>query len=182
MNVGDEKTSASGEPNGLKGASFHEAGHAVVSHVLDGRAFTLVTIVPTDECKGRVQYEPMPEWFQPDVDLSPEAEALIRTEVITFFAGSFAQGPIDGDTEAEDSSWGDFIKAHNLASYATGSNDDLETYLKECEQEAERLVKNHWSAIEALAFALLAKGTLTGDEARAIIDSSPVKLAEELEG
>ena len=73
-------------------------------------------------------------------------------------------------------------KAANLASYATGSNDDLEAYLRECEQEAERLVKNHWSAIEALAFALLAKGTLTGDEARAIIDSSLVKLADELEG
>ena len=108
--------------------------------------------------------------------------ALIRTEVITFFAGSFAQGPIDGDDEAEDSSWGDYAKAANLASYATGSNDDLEAYLKEWEQEAERLVKNHWSAIEALAFALLAKGTLTGDEARAIIDSSLVKLADELEG
>jgi len=163
----------------LKGAAYHEAGHAVTSHVLGERTFTLITIEPNDQCEGRVQYEPMPDWFQPEYDMTPRKEALIRAEVVSFFAGACAQGFIDGPSEAEESSYGDYTKAANLASYAVGEHE-LGAYLKGSAQEAERLVDLHRPAIDALAGALLTKRTLTGDEARAIIGSN-LKLAGELE-
>lgn len=67
--------------------------------------------IPNEACGGRAGYEPLPEWFAPDVDAGPETEAIIRAEVTCFFAGAVAQERIDGAAEAEDSSEGELFKA-----------------------------------------------------------------------
>jgi hypothetical protein len=41
--------------NDLKATAFHEAGHAVIAH-LHGRRFKCVSIQPSEDCKGFVEY------------------------------------------------------------------------------------------------------------------------------
>jgi hypothetical protein len=156
----------------LKGAAYHEAGHAVTSHVLHGPTIIQVTIGSTEESDGGVQYEPVPDWFPPVGELNVEEAVFIRTLIVSYFAGSFAQEPIDGPVEARHSSLGDLFKVRELAACMSDSDGGQLAYMKDCEQEADRLVKIHWPVIEALAGALLAKETLTGDEAREIIETA----------
>lgn len=153
-----------------RGSAYHEAGHAVVSVVLGFRSIKLVTILPGEGCEARVEYEPH-QAFRPGVEFSPDPEEVVRSQVVGFFAGSFAQGRIDGDSTADDDSVGDYLKAGTLADPVTESEEKAQAYLRDCAEQAELLVAEHWAEVEAVAAALLERQALSGGDVVAIVES-----------
>ena len=59
-------------------------------------------------------------------------------------------------------------EARLRAELVTYSGRGLRTFLDYCEQECRAILGKHWPAVEAIALALLDRGSLDGDQLRAV--------------
>src|SRR4051812_2147588 len=80
---------AEGDCRKLDAVAYHEAGHAVAALEL-GRRFTSVSIIPTHESLGCVQFKPPPEWLSPDIEIDGRHRLFIDQEVLIDLAGDAA--------------------------------------------------------------------------------------------
>jgi ATP-dependent Zn protease len=134
--------------------AYHEAGHGVIAYRLGFYVDTL-TIVP-DSIRATVGHSlSEAEWCDGSMD---------REAIIVLYAGYSAEKAYypDADTRASAS---DHEKAHQLLRLQPeGSQQQLRA-------ESDRLVKQNWKHIEAVATVLLENKTLPGDDWSIIIDS-----------
>lgn len=144
--------------------AVHEAGHAVARMVLGMPAFRYVTISGRG-VRGRVVVRP--------VRVNP------YDSVVCALAGPVAQayetwrGSVGELVHGQDED-GCTFDDHVVGAYLTGGHDDLQApcqpfgpdYVSFALVPTVLLVRQNWSAVQALAERLLEKGTVTHREAR----------------
>jgi hypothetical protein len=140
-------------------AAFHEAGHAVIAlHV--GLGLNHVTIARWDvgEWVGHCRTQPC---ANPTIE-APSVE-LTEAGVVFSWAGYFAALRAGCDEQnAVAGARSDLDRAHALEPYIARPSDVLV-------EHSQRLVEQQWSAIEAVAKALLRRRTLTADQVVKIV-------------
>ncbi len=164
----------------LKSAAYHEAGHALVAHVL-GRELVEVSILLEGECEGHTDHKPAGE-------TSIEMKAVMKWSGICseILAGSSPAdlniidktdpNIIDKEGRVWRSTSSDIIQIFRLFEDAekirSDSTEGWEAFIDSTYNEAIRLLEAHRPAVEALAKALLEEKKISGDRARTIIEEA----------
>jgi hypothetical protein len=142
--------------------AIHESGHAVMA-TLRGIPLAYVTIVREKKLAGRCVYA--------------ECAAHVLDLAAVALAGPEAEKLGGFPWDAQDA-WGcagDFESAReeieSLALAEDGKLDNTlyDAYLTDTEGRMRHDLQQHWSAVEALAAALMERGTIPGDEASALV-------------
>jgi ATP-dependent Zn protease len=181
--------------------AYHEAGHAVVAVVLR-RAITHVSIVPTDECLGHVQHptgvadpdrrtiENLKEQSLADSMAAAAAylerldggwmtearyglrRSRARDDIAIRLAGPRAEKRFSGRWDNRGARH-DREHALDLADrLANDSSVTSKGILVHEDARADRILKENWPSVVAVADALLVKSHLTGREVRAIVKAT----------
>jgi hypothetical protein len=139
-------------------AAHHEAGHAVVAHML-GCTVRRVAI-GDDSGSTEVRYG--------------RGEQAKERAILVTLAGPYAQKRFDqrsdwrGRSHTGVSSGCDFDIVTDLIHTMHGKGKVAEAYWRYVEARAEQLVNQHWDRIEPLAEALLQRKAMTGDAMKAL--------------
>jgi hypothetical protein len=144
--------------------AFHEAGHAVMGWHL-GVAFRTISIRGTPRCRGWV-------WFCRDFSPGPHTvdKSALERAVLVYLAGPLAAWPYERRFRAP-SAQHDLERAYRLIEQGCGSDEETRDRWARLRERAWNVLGRDdlWRAVSALARVLLARGTLTGREARTII-------------
>lgn len=159
--------------NDLKATAYHEAGHAVIAY-LHGRRFKCVSIQPSEDCNGFVEYYDARIigeilsgthcncWLLEHPD---EEMLIVVRSILSAMAGRIAQemgvpGSVEpGQMESDRELLAELLLRCNPES---GWNEA---------EEAVRLeLKDNWYLVEGLARSLVKRKTLNGRAARAILN------------
>jgi len=162
--------------------AYHEAGHAVVAHML-GYEVLRVTIVPKAGSEGHVSWRhPINRRVSSKLEFGSEADIdkvryRIDHAIIVSKAAALAQkrhNPRSGWRYAgSGAAPGEFLlkgsddqQALEWASRVHEDDEKVrEAYMRYLEARAEALVKHHWCRIERLAKKLLKCETVSGTDA-----------------
>jgi ATP-dependent Zn protease len=172
--------------------AYHEAGHAVVSRILNpARAILEVTIAPR-RALGFVSLE--------ERRASNNVESL-KAEIAMALAGRVAQVVQFGEAGCDTGAESDLDFATRLAYYAVAEwgmdaafgnismsalrqaghtsdalNRDLDQcvkdWLEQCDQLAQSTLRGHWPAVERVVVALMEKETLSREEIEVLVDAA----------
>ncbi len=156
-------------------SAYHEAGHAVVGHLI-GRYIQEISIVSG---KGRYRGYCRFNAFVEDMNLHPEwHETSKNPELITiYYAGMLAMAYICAVNEGiyeylEGSEQSDLEKIDQLL-LQIGSDEQQRSYLKDKRwKQAQQRLSDHWDAVNTIATCLLEQSSLTGGEAHRMIRKS----------
>ena len=135
-------------------AAHHEAGHAVIAHMLGCR----VGRVSVDEDSGAT----LIKW-------SGRGEQRIERQILSNLAGPFAQRRFAPRSHWRSRSHDgvasgyDFDNVTGLIFDLHGKGKVAERYWAYMEARAETLVDQYWLHIESVAKALLKRGVIAGD-------------------
>lgn len=163
-NVGS-RDSASRARRRLQGTAHHEAGHAVAQSVLTHVAkLRRVTIVPDARNLGIAQSHLRPS-FRPGVEADLRE---IVDEIVVLLSGAAAERRFAGRANHVGAQ-SDYHKAVALACCVAGGEEEAQAIIRWLLARAARFVEHRWSAIEAVAQALLERKVLSGAEVRAVI-------------
>ena len=153
--------------------AYHEAGHAVACYLLH-KPFHYVTIRGEDleGTMGHVMAWDAPEGYRPDINEDARTRARVERDVMVLLAGQVADelagySPRDPDYYGPE---GDNSAAVSMASYITGSDEQLEHYLAWllARTKDKLALPWHWAAVVAVADALQERRRLSAREARRI--------------
>jgi hypothetical protein len=150
-----------------KRTSIHEASHAVLGFCL-GRNIREVTITPArDGSLGRCEFE-----FDPAVHYDDKASVeCAESFVMIHQAGALGECQQFGSWDVQDSEL-DWRAALDCALIITGGDVVRAKVLQqEARGTAQSLLLLQWPAVQAVAAALLERGTLTGSEFRMIFSA-----------
>jgi hypothetical protein len=106
------------------------------------------------------------------VDLGSGARHRLELEILAHWAGLLSEARACWDGGAPPDGWGPALEPlADLGRRVTRSDDENEAYLEWLRRRAAGLLDlpGTWAAVEAVAEALLAKGSLAGAEAAALI-------------
>ena len=158
----------------LRATAYHEAGHVVVALLGEDRGPRRVTIVRTGSNLGSVTHGSWGSHFRPDIRLTPGHVQQLQARINTLLAGVIAErhGTRGRHNWAGASS--DLHEATLLAGYLNGSSRQLTLYLAWRQQCVRDAVESRWPDVERVAEALLARGSLDGDEVRRIVFQLPL--------
>ncbi len=153
-----------------RAVAFHEAGHAVVAESLGVRV-AKATIIPGPGFAGRVRHE-----HALDREASiliafagAHAEARLRGRRPRLALRPGAAGWAGGDVARYGAGY-DIRHAHRWAHGPLGRDrEERRAYLRWLWQRARLLVADRWDEIEAVAAALLKRGTLSGAAVRRVL-------------
>ena len=182
------KSKGRAEPEWRFRLAYHEAGHAVMVWLMEQRTL-MATIVPDEDCGGKVLYE------MSDCDTVGD---YYRDQLMFFIAGNaaelvFVDLPLEEYTRGD--RWTAVRMLEAIASFSSGSRaepvwegldyeepPDFETerydalidkyraaFESAFEEAMDILYEEQW-AVHAVATALLRRGTLSGREISSIID------------
>jgi hypothetical protein len=134
-------------------AAYHEAGHAVVGWAT-GREIVAVSM-------RHVEYgaEAWPE--------GPVGAEFVLRAVVTTLAGGIAGRMLTGSFNT-----GLAAPDSRLAATVFADESERPAYIAHCEEETATILGRCWPAVTALAAALLERGELSGDAARAIMQAA----------
>jgi hypothetical protein len=142
------KVERSGRRHGAKDdvrwqAAIHEAGHAVVGHLLGGCIFTIEA--DEDGDTGRTG-------FHNDDELSPEVKAVMC------FAGALAESKLTGEPAEMSSSDAEYATqaVRSIARNKQQFSYDDHPMWRKWQAKAERLVDQHWHKIQNVAREIIA--------------------------
>jgi hypothetical protein len=175
---------------GPSATSWHEASHCVIA-----RYFALpvktATIIPDPNFKGLVRAPETPETITPEELLKAARSLCDQAKALRPSAGESLEAAAPWVTHATarcvellaPDEPGETDMA--LARLYTGTicaPRAVPAYLEFCRVEADAILQQHWSAVTAVAEALQARRTLTGEEIDEIIATaeSAVLQAREL--
>jgi len=166
--IGLEEESASQKTN-PRTVAYHEAGHAVIA-----RNFGLTVMrVSTNPADGEL-FAGQPREGYTQLERNAERHASAQRRLWIALAGPAAQEHLySGDHRTEDliCARADYEYARKLYAELRGNPDCKAKDLVSDERRARALVTKHWSAIEAVALALLEhpRHTLSGKELDALL-------------
>jgi Peptidase family M41 len=153
----------------MRATAYHEAGHAVIS-LIERHHFQRVSIIPNkkDGTLGHCTSNPSPKWLTPEVANTLRERKWIESEIMILLAGSAAERHMMG-RHSRKGSGGDREDAIDLAQKLYDGRV-LERFLDFMVELTRDAVANPvtWLKIEAVAHALLDRGTLSGKEVRAV--------------
>src|SRR6266567_3272998 len=156
--------------------AYHEAGHAVVWHVVGGLVEEVSIASSQVGYKGYCRFG----FLMPngDEDLSPD-EWLQRGRidprtVTAYYAGMLAMAYYCASYAGEDdylegSERDDLEKIHTLLLRLSADEQERSTRREACWKEAQQILSDYWPAVQALARKLLKHQTLDGRDAHLII-------------
>lgn len=150
--------------------AFHEAGHAVVAHLLGRRVLAVEVEDDPDSWRpgataGRVQVDAIPVPFNPSRLTAAERKSF-ESEAIVALAGRVAEarfmnlpgGVLDEDDAATFARAARYLRPPNLTRFRA-----------EAAQLADDYVRRHFELIRVVARALLESSFLTGTEFRRLV-------------
>jgi hypothetical protein len=151
--------------------AYHEAGHAVVGHVI-GRLIALVSVRHAASYRGCCRFDSFAEsthhhdqWLK----------GRQNPELITIlYAGAVAVSLLCkqrgwDDEVLRSGSLQDEAEIEQLSGEMFADDAQRAIALDACRKQASDLLTTHWNAVKALAGELLALQWLTGGEAHSII-------------
>jgi hypothetical protein len=157
--------------------AHHEAGHAAAKWGL-GLPFAWVTIVPSEGFGGRCRTAPIP----PEVATRflDEPRRLLPRFLAGIVGGKVAQEIATGRPH-EWSDWWFSYDVQDIERLAEGFQlgDLWDGRVQEIEAATATFLRSVWPAVEALAAALLERGTIEGEEAGCIMAEALRPLAGE---
>lgn len=155
----------------IEDRAIHEAGHAVAAHLM-GWPIVEVKLGETGADRSFCELVRDPD---PDID----GDAHIR-RWIRFFSGSVAANRHLLKPEHPDYStycrlgWGaDIIECQGLAKMVENNTGvPAVQVIAEEEDRIQSMIDSHWSAVTAIASALLERGIIEGKDAHDIIENA----------
>jgi len=176
MSVRTKKTVAATRREAV---AYHEAGHAVVAHMLGYQVFR-VSIVPKSDSTAHISWRhPINRSVMSNLEAGSEADLdrvryRIDHAIIVSMAGALAQkryNPRSGwRYGGSGAGRGEFLlkgsddqQALELMVRVHEDEKVRAAYWRYLEARAEDLVKRYWSRIERLAITLLNRETISGD-------------------
>jgi ATP-dependent Zn protease len=163
------------QPTVAASTAYHEAGHAVCAWRLRMK-IRKATVISNEYSAGRVQIGKMSKASLSDIELGTRfSTGRIQAEkqVMVAMAGAVAQ------RKFAPRSWRSYhdsadheIISDLLERYAGFDDDgvlDARQHYKLLRQWTEQLIRNDWKLVEAVAEALMERGTLSGDQVRQVI-------------
>lgn len=150
-------------------ASYHEAGHSVASLVLENaQPVQVATRLTTTDADGST-------WRYADWDIAKRLSRDVLIDEATVLAcGPLAEKIACGDSIAHSS---DVDRIERLLFWLPSKASTV--LVSEMQKRAKLLLANRWSAVKAVAMALLQEECLTGAEIQRIIDEHPSETQRE---
>jgi hypothetical protein len=148
----------------------HEAGHAVISHVLKIR-ISKITVIPNGNVLGQVTHRKTKLMDQLEFEYSSSLRNKCENQIMSCYAGNIAQSKHEG----RDVKYGFGHDYQSIAIFlAKMSNREAvrNAYSRWLFERTKELVDAplHWRAIEMLASELADKSMLNGKRAHELID------------
>jgi hypothetical protein len=151
--------------------AYHEAGHAVVGHVI-GRLIALVSIKHDSSYQGFCRFDAYAEsthhhdqWQKGRQN--PELLTILYAGTVAVALLCEQRGWDYEDLRSSDLQ--DRAEIEQLSKEMFEDDAQRNMALETCQKQASDLLTTHWEAVKALAGELLALQWLTGAEAHAII-------------
>jgi hypothetical protein len=149
--------------------AYHEAGHAVIG-CLYGRFPTSITIEREGHAAGKTDFEPaVLDFVLSHLSPSPRQSAYAEVRVVGELAGSAAHDLFKSRRTLDQGDKHDLHWAKQLIDELAGS-ESPDTYLAFARAKATQLLQENWQWVEAVAPALLTRGTVSRAE---ILDLKP---------
>lgn len=172
-----------------RAVAYHEAGHVIAAYVLR-IASKRVTIVPEGEAGGAAVHETPAKdpryvdapvtvedwtWYRRRSGTESARLALrvkrAKAHLVICYAGPAAQRRLTGRWDHV-SAASDYRNADDLACALDESWQDVPRLTKEARRRAEEIIDENWSAVQAVAEALLRRRTISGAYVRRIVASA----------
>lgn len=154
-------------PGDVTRAAYHQAGHVVVAYVL-GLPVPDLSLEPDPEAAETCGYSLWADALAEEgAGAAGDVEGL-EAEAIACLAGPIAEAMVAGEFDegvAED----DLYLALDLAEAAVGGEEGRDAFLDRAEDRAESLLDEAWTAVEAVAGALVEARGLDADRVREIV-------------
>jgi ATP-dependent Zn protease len=153
--------------------AYHEAGHAVVAHVL-GHRIKRITIVPSksQNYAGCVFFAKQPSVKRIDYDPSPRITRAAKERILASLVGLCAQRLFNSRTCRSFHGYEDFKQILLYVGNLMRENE-TEPFLKWMEVRTENLLRDNWKAVNVLAHELIRRREIGGQEAHQIIHDAP---------
>jgi hypothetical protein len=171
-------------------AAYHEAGHAVAAF-LYGREFADVSIVSDDDLSGPCGVTEAFEHVLSLVDEgwdTPSDLASVRNGLVVVLAGLSAEERLSGEPVASGDEYDSQMAERMVEALPSDGSASVDEYLDAARAAADRLWDRPraWTAVRAIADALIQDRTLTFEEVVSLIrrvspDLQPLDLPEERE-
>lgn len=150
--------------------AYHEAGHAVIG-ILSGRIPRSATIVPDGTgMVGMVDFDsddgpPEAKSYLSD---TPAKRAYARSRVLGELAGSAAHDLFEPGRSPDAADQNDDRWSRELIREMVNW-EDHDLYFENAQREVKSLLQKNWTAVEAMANALLKYKTMTREQMLAVI-------------
>jgi ATP-dependent Zn protease len=149
--------------------AYHEAGHALASE-LYGQVLTRVEIVGDTEHSGSTETLRFPTDPEEGGLSYAEIEA-VEKQLRCVLAGTVAEAMVSGRDDWDETS-GDLDEAVRLAMKLVDDCEDVLPLFEDLREDLEKVLRENWRAIEALADELVQRKSLSGAEVRRILENA----------
>ncbi len=131
----------------------------------------LITTIEDDDSYGRVERRPPASWFEPEMArVDGRVRRFVEQHAMAGFAGALAEKRFTGRNNHKGASH-DYRMICDLAEPVCYSSEEFDAYIEWLRRRTAALITNElvWEQIEYVADALLARGSLTAHEFRAVL-------------
>ena len=156
--------------------AYHEAGHAVVWHVAGGLIEEVSIASYLKGYRGYCRFGPLIKKTADHGDWATQLASSRRNpEMITaLYAGMLSLAYYCAYYEGEDdylegSEREDLGKIHSLLLQLSSDEQQREMMKDACWHQAQKILSEHWSAVQAVVMKLLKRRTLRGSEVHNVI-------------
>lgn len=189
IHLGTANTSLTMTPLEKQKVAYHEAGHALVGHMLGYHPVFCITVTPRERALGLTTFMPEEDHANPTYD-------LLMSDLATCYGGRVAEGLIFGQGQISVGAHGDLDQARSIATNMVtkyGYTDDQRTMtggsgtesaneidkrvsdlMAEGQKKAQEVLTANRDKLDKLASILVKNNTIYRDKFLEIAGPSPV--------